>query len=74
LHHFPITKEYMTDIYSNRKIVPIANHNPLRFPKRLFVQNEDGSLSEIEGRIFYRIERDTRMAVGDNRPLFVEVE
>lgn len=64
------------------KIVPIADHDPAKFPKRLFVQNADGSLTAIESRIFYRIERDTRpdgksvkfFPVGDNRPLFVEVE
>lgn len=79
----------MTGIYSRTKIVPIAEHDPAKFPKRLFAQNEDGSLSEVEKKVSYKVERyidiysgpvqyqdKFRMRLGsvDNRPLFVEVE
>lgn len=78
----------MTVIYTQRKIVPIADHDPAKFPKRLFAQNEDGTFDEVDKKIFFRVERyipsyQTSVPFGthrimsasiDNRPLFVEVE
>ncbi len=75
----------MTGIYSQRKIVPIADHDKTKQPIRLFAKNMDGSLVEVDMDIQYSVGIKKTASViddriklsgwlGDVRELFVEVE